>query len=68
MMPDGIKYDIFEIKSAKTFNPDFLKNINYLSALLEDKIARKTVVYDGDSIPPNVINIRDIATLANSKE
>lgn len=68
MITDGIKYDIFEIKSAKTFNPDFLKNINYLSALLEDKIARKTVVYDGDAIPPNVINIRDIATLANSKE
>ncbi|MDD6890240.1 MAG: ATP-binding protein [Bacteroidales bacterium] len=68
MIANGIKYDIFEIKSAKTFNPDFLKNINYLSALLEDKIARKTVVYDGDAIPPNVINIRDIATLANSKE
>ena len=63
MMTNGTAYDIFEIKSAKTFSPDFLTNINYLTALLGDKIAHKTVIYDGDYIPPNILNVRDLNRL-----
>lgn len=63
MMANGTAYDIFEIKSAKTFSPDFLTNINYLTALLGDKIAHKTVIYDGDYIPPNILNVRDLNRL-----
>lgn len=54
---------IFEVNPAKTFNPDFLTNINYLSTLLGDKTARKTVIYDGDYIPPNILNVRDLNRL-----
>lgn len=63
MMANGAAYDIFEIKSAKTFSPDFLTNINYLTTLLGDKIAHKTVIYDGDYIPPNILNVRDLNRL-----
>lgn len=63
MMANGLTYDIFEVKAAKTFNPDFLTNINYLSTLLADKIARKMLIYDGDNIPPNILNVRDLHTL-----
>lgn len=63
MMANGTAYDIFEIKSGKTFSPDFLTNINYLTALLGGKIAHKTVIYDGDYIPPNILNVRDLNRL-----
>lgn len=63
MLANGMSFDVFEIKSAKTFNLDFMNNINYLSLLLGDKIARKTVIYDGDNIPPNILNIRNLNQL-----
>ncbi|MDE6464794.1 MAG: ATP-binding protein [Muribaculaceae bacterium] len=57
----GDKIDIYEVKSASTYNPSFQKNLKYLNGLFPDMIGRKTVVYDGDNIPPDIINIRDLA-------
>ncbi len=57
---DSDKLDLFEVKSSQTYNKSFEKNLNYLQELLEDKIRSKTVVYDGEFIPPSVINIRQL--------
>ncbi|MBD5213595.1 MAG: ATP-binding protein [Bacteroidales bacterium] len=48
----------FEIKSSKTYNRDFQKNLTYLRDMLGDKITEAAVIYDGDSIPPNIYNFR----------
>ncbi len=52
--------DIFEVKSSQTFNKSFVKNLDYLKGLLCDKIRHSAVVYDGDYIPPSIINIREL--------
>lgn len=49
---------LFEIKSAKTYNRDFQKNLTYLSNLFGDKVTETAVIYDGDTIPPNIYNFR----------
>ncbi len=57
---NGDKLDLFEVKSSKTYNKSFEKNLNYLHELLGDRILSKTVVYDGEYIPPTVVNIRQL--------
>lgn len=57
---DGEMLDIFEVKSSQTFNRSFVKNLDYLKELLGDKIRNTAVIYDGDYIPPSVINIREL--------
>ncbi len=56
----GLSMDIFEVKSSQTFNKSFIKNLNYLKELLGDQIHNSTVVYDGATIPPLAINIREL--------
>lgn len=56
----GEQLDLYEIKSAMTYNKSFSRNLNYLRELLGAKIRNTTIVYDGDPIPPSIINIRDI--------
>ncbi|MCH5228162.1 MAG: ATP-binding protein [Muribaculaceae bacterium] len=51
---------LYEIKSSSTFHKDFRKNLIYLENLLGDKIKGATVVYDGPSLPPVAINVKDI--------
>ncbi len=57
---DGDKLDLFEVKSSHTYNKAFEKNLNYLQDVFGEKIQSKTVVYDGEFIPPSVINIRQL--------
>lgn len=57
---EGEMLDIFEVKSSQTFNKSFVKNLDYLKALLGERIRNSAVVYDGDNIPPSIINIRDL--------
>ena len=56
----GLDISLFEIKSSGSFNKSFNKNLSYLKNLLGDKVKETTVVYDGPSVPPSVINIRDL--------
>lgn len=56
----GQSLSLTEIKSASTFKTDFQRNLLYLKGLLGDQVAETKVVYDGDSIPPNVFNFREI--------
>lgn len=55
--PDGT--DLYEIKAGKVFKPGFNDNMDYLKRTIGD-IGATTVIYDGESIPPVTLNIRDI--------
>lgn len=57
---NGGTLDLFEVKSAKTFNRSFEKNLTYIRELLGDKVRDTAVVYDGEYIPPSIINIRQL--------
>lgn len=57
---DGNRFDIFEIKSAQTFNSGFLSCIKYLEGLFKDKIREAALVYDGEDIPPMTVNVRNL--------
>ena len=39
---------LYEVKSAKTSNPDFYKNIHSVEQLFADRITSSCVIYDGD--------------------
>lgn len=41
------KVEAYEIKSAMTYNVNFFKNLNYLHSLLNDKLVKSAVIYDG---------------------
>lgn len=56
----GDMLEIYEIKSSATYNSAFEKNLKYLCGLLSPKVSSTKVVYDGNPIPPSVINIRQI--------
>lgn len=56
----GIKLELYEIKSSKTFNKEFTNNLKAIRNILGDKIESSTLIYDGESYPPEIINIRDI--------
>lgn len=55
--PEGIK--LSEIKAAKTYNTVFRKNIDYLTKLLPNIVSSR-VIYDGTSMPPKIVNFRDM--------
>lgn len=44
----------FEIKSGKTYRPDYFDNLHYVQSVLGDRIVSTCVIYDGDqqSIQP----------------
>ncbi len=44
----GNSIHAYEIKSARMFHKDFLKNLHYLKKLLGDKLIKTQVVYDGN--------------------
>lgn len=60
---EGDKMDLFEVKSSQTWNKSFIRNLNYLKELFGDKIKNSVVVYDGETIPPATINIRQLTKL-----
>lgn len=51
---------IFEVKSSKSYNSDFRRNLDYMATVFGDKIASSSVIYDGTPMPPALLNIRDI--------
>lgn len=56
----GERLRLWEIKSSQTYNRDFLKNLTYLTGLLGENVESAKVIYDGDPIPPSVVNFRTI--------
>lgn len=55
--PDGLH--LLEIKAGKTFQPSFTSGMKYLQGLLPSVVS-STVVYDGPSLPPSLLNIRSL--------
>lgn len=53
---DAGSYDLYEVKSASTFNPAFMNNMKYLRNLFLDKVQSESLIYTGDNIPPNIYN------------
>ena len=56
----GEDIHLYEIKSSKTFNSDFTKNLKYLSELLGENVKSAQVVYDGETVAPVTLNFRQI--------
>lgn len=56
-LPDG--YHLYEIKSGTTFKPEYSANMKYVAGLHQDDM-KQTVIYDGPSMAPSVINIREV--------
>lgn len=56
--------EAYEIKSAQTWNADFFSNLNYLRSLMNDRIVKSMVVYDGNQesvqTTNNIINFRHL--------
>lgn len=50
---------LYEIKAASTFKADFTTNMKQVSSLIGD-VHGETVIYDGQSYPPSLLNIREI--------
>lgn len=56
LIPQGRKFIPIEIKSAETFNKDFLKGIIHFKKLIPDRCSNGLVVYNGE----NSFHINDI--------
>lgn len=52
--------DLYEIKSSSTYNKSYEKNLRYFRQLLPAQIRDTTILYDGDPIPPTILNIRSL--------
>lgn len=51
LVKNGSGYDCYEIKSAATFHPDFIKGIRNFEKNFPELTKRKAVVYCGDTMP-----------------
>lgn len=60
----GSTYNCMEIKSAMTFNPDFIKGLSAFDRAFPDLTGRKKVIYAGESMGDfhgvDISNFRDI--------
>ena len=52
-------YRLYEVKAGCTFKPEYMANMNHVAGLLPEE-ATKTVIYDGPTSAPLLLNIRDI--------
>lgn len=55
----GGSLHLYEIKSGKTIRPDFIAKMYNVRQRL-DNVTSATVIFDGESLPPMTLNIRDI--------
>lgn len=59
IMMEGGALHLYEIKAGKTLRKDFMENMKELKGKISD-VSTSTVIYDGESFPPQTLNIRDI--------
>lgn len=55
----GLDIDLFEIKSGKTYQAGYMKNMKALAAD-NPNVKDSSLIYDGESMPPKILNVRDI--------
>ena len=51
---------LYEIKSSSTYNKIFQKNLVYLKNILGEQVKSSVVVYDGPTVSPIAINIKEL--------
>jgi predicted AAA+ superfamily ATPase len=65
----GRELNVYEIKSAKTFNREFFRNIDYLKSIFGERITRSALIFDGDFEMPStqngVYNFRHFSLIEN---
>lgn len=55
--PAGL--NLYEIKASMTYRKDFLNNMDYLKSAI-DNVASATLIYDGETLPPSILNFRSL--------
>ncbi len=50
---------LYKIKATKTFRNEFTQNMNKIAEILPVETTR-SVIYDGASIPPEILNFRNL--------
>lgn len=51
--------DAYEIKSSATYNPAFMKNLNYLKTQFGSKLNSASLIYSGETMPPDIFNYKE---------
>lgn len=59
LLLQGATLHLYEIKAGKTLLPEYYKNINILKQTYSN-VSSTTIIYDGESFPPQSLNIRDL--------
>ena len=66
VLRNGNNFDITEIKSSMTYNPDFEKGIKYFSELFNERVVNKQIIYCGELENPagkiKLLNYRHLVT------
>lgn len=57
---EGNSMDAYEVKSSGTFSKTYLRNLDYLKKIFGERVRKSGIIYDGPTIPPLAINIREI--------
>ncbi len=55
----GTALHLYEVKASKSYRPDFTKNMDRVAEILPS-VDSKTVIYDGQSVAPRIMNFRDL--------
>lgn len=55
----GQEIDLYEIKSGKTYQPEYKKNMKTLSEKMPG-VTNQTLIYDGETIGQGIKNVRDM--------
>ena len=59
MVRTGAATRLYEVKAGGAFKPEYMANMNHVADLLPGEI-KKTVIYDGPTSAPLLLNLRDI--------
>lgn len=51
LVKNGDGYDCYEIKSAATFHPDFIKGLNSFERGFPELVKNRTIIYSGEAMP-----------------
>lgn len=66
LVKNGSKYDCYEIKSAATFHPDFIKGLRSFEKAFPELTRDQTVIYSGEDMPSfngvSIVNYRQMTS------
>lgn len=66
LIKNGSEYDCYEIKSASTFHPDFIKGLKSFEKAFPGMTQKATLIYSGDEMPEfNGISIHNYHEIKN---